>query len=123
MIDYVFYRLSRLSQRSSVPEAAGLIALFFFGTILSCDILSIWGLLRVGQIVSYFPTKREFVIMHIILLFLFGCYFFINSRYKRIISKYKAKRLTPLREMSVYVISFALFVICAYYYNHTFNGK
>ncbi len=51
MIDYLFYKLYRASERSSIPEGAGLIANSIFTLLIFLNVFTTWGILKKTEII------------------------------------------------------------------------
>jgi len=120
MIDYLFYKLFRASQRSSVPEIAGLLAEMFLTICLSFNFLAIVALLKKTNVINYFPTKNDFIYISIGIFMLTCLLHFFKFRYKRIIEKYQNEDYTSKVRgnliVTLYVIfSFAFLLGIAFY--------
>ena len=119
-MDYLFYKLYRASQRSSVPEIAGLLAELIFTICLSFNLLAIITLLKKIKAIDFYPSKNGFIIIAVGIFIVTSLIFFVGSRYKRIIEKYEGEeRKSRLRGnffVTMYLIlSFAFLLGVAFY--------
>jgi uncharacterized membrane protein len=119
-MDYIFYKLYRASQRSSIPEIAGLLAELIFTICLSFNVLAIIALLKKMEVIDFFPSKTGFIIISAGIFIVTTLLFFTGCRYKRIIEKYeveeKKSRFRGNFLVTMYVIlSFAFLLGGAFY--------
>ncbi|MGQ1910793.1 hypothetical protein ACT3CE_13515 [Marinifilum sp. RC60d5] len=119
-MDYIFYKLYRVSQRSSIPEIAGLLAELIFTICLSFNVLSFIVLLNKMSIIEYYPSKSSFILISVGIFIITSMLFFINSRYKHIVEKYKiesdmARSIGNLFVGVYVVLSFAFLLVIAFY--------
>lgn len=119
-MDYLFYKFYRASQRSSIPEVAGLLAEIFLTICLSFNFLAIVALLKKTDVINYFPSKNDFIYISIGIFLLTCLLHFFKFRYKRIIEKYQNEdRTSKVRGnliVTLYVIlSFVLLLGSAFY--------
>ncbi|RXQ96060.1 hypothetical protein EO244_04250 [Ancylomarina salipaludis] len=119
-MDYLFYKFYRLSQRSSIPEVAGLLAEIFLTICLSFNFLAIVALLKKTDVINYFPSKNDFIFIAIGIFLLICLLHFLKFRYKRIIEKYKNEdsrsRVRGNLIVTLYVIfSFVFLLGIAFY--------
>lgn len=119
-MDYIFYKLYRASQRSSIPEIAGLLAELIFTICLSFNILAVITLLKKMEVIEFYLSKNGFIIISAGVFIVTSLIFFVGSRYKRIIEKYeREKKKSRIRGnfiVTMYVIlSFTFLLVVAFY--------
>lgn len=117
MIDYLYYRIYRLWLHSSVGEGAVFIAVIFLATLLSINVLTVWGVLEQYGILT-FPAKREYYILEGSLIALLSGRYFLRKRYRKVIDRYEdensVRRKAGAWVLALYIVStFALLFIGA----------
>ena len=78
-MDYLFYKLYRASQRSSVPEIAGLLAELIFTICLSFNLLAVITLLKKIEAIDFYPSKNGFIIIAVGIFIVTSLIFFVGS--------------------------------------------
>jgi len=122
MLDYLFYKLYRLGQKSSDPSFAPLIANMFIALLLLLNLIVVYGLLeKIGILtVSKLEDKEASYIVYacmITISIILAIYFFFDGRHRRIIAKYeneKNKFLGSLLVFSYVIVTIAMFFVATY---------
>lgn len=110
VFDYLFYKLFRAAERSSVPEGAGAIANFTLSLLIYLNIFSIWGFLRKIEVMelNLFPNKIIVAIEATVIFIMFALYFFVNGRYRRILETFKKESPAKRVRGNIIVITYVV---------------
>lgn len=89
MFEYLFYKLYRAVQLSSLADTAEFTASIFFGGLIAVNIFVINALLSNVHITEFFLKTGEQAGLFGFLCILFSCFYFLSKiRYRKILTKF-----------------------------------